>query len=219
MFKGGTRGTPVGKCQTELSGHRWFRGNHQVPFRDKRPPAGEPVGGKLLQEIGKEHGGALGVKKHDLGGDDIAQHQDLIDLPGPMRHWRICQLTVKVEVLALLPQSRRGIEMRVGVGALPIGDEHMMQRIGGDQMTDFPEGVHFRAKPVRQRCRRPNEEVSIGQSHDSHASRIMKSQRRHHVGPIRSPNLGTKFLQHVGSTTTDLVKCRRRVSSMWIRPT
>jgi hypothetical protein len=86
-------------------------------------------------------------------------------------------------------------------------------------MTDFPEGIHFGSKLVGQRCWRPNEEVSVGQSYDSHTSGVMKSQRCYQAGPIRSPNLGAKFFQHVRFNTTDLVKCSRRESSMWVRLT
>ena len=107
--------------------HRRLGPYHEVKSRYDRPPAGDQVGGKLLDQIGKEDGPALSVKEYHLGRDKVAVHQSLIDLVHPIRAWRASEVRIKDYVVALLSQSRRGEDLGRGVGSLPLWNKQVMK--------------------------------------------------------------------------------------------
>ena len=87
-----------------------------------RQPA-KTSGGKLLDEIAKEHGAALEVERHHFGRDQVALHHDLIDLLVPSGAWHISEVSIKDYVLPLLPQSWRSVDLGAGISALPFWEK------------------------------------------------------------------------------------------------
>ena len=59
--------------------------------------------------------------------DKIALHQDLIDLLGPIWARRISEVSIKDNVLTLLPQSWRGVDLGSGVGAFPLWNKQVVK--------------------------------------------------------------------------------------------
>ena len=86
------------------------------------------------------------MEEYHLGRDQIALHEDLIDLAGPVRAWRISEIGIEDNVLALLSQSRRGIDLGFGIGALPFHKKQMVKRIGSNNVRYVTESIHLSRK-------------------------------------------------------------------------
>ena len=122
-----TPGAAVGEGDTKLARHRRFGAHHKVQFRHQRSLAGEQAHGKLLDQIGKENGAAAAMEEYQLRRDKIALHEDLIDLAGPIRAWRISEIGIEDNVLALLSQSWRGVDLGSRIGALPLQKKQVVK--------------------------------------------------------------------------------------------
>jgi hypothetical protein len=127
----------------KLTRHRRLGRCHEVKFRYDSPPAGDQVGGKLLDQIGKERSTAFNVKEHHLGSDKFAVHQGQIDLVHPIRARRTFEVNIKDYVAALLSQSRLGVDLGCGVVALPLWKKQVMKRIGSNDTPYLTERIRL----------------------------------------------------------------------------
>jgi len=188
----GARLAAADERQTELARYRWLCARHQVELRHHRPPARQSLSRNLLKQIGEHHCPARAVEEHDLGGDQIAPHRDLVDLACPIRRRRVAQLGIERQIVALLAQPRRGVEPSVGISALPLGQEQMVERIRRDDMRYPAERIDRRAQIVRQSDRRANDQAAIRQPNNRHPSWIMEPGDRE-FGAIGDPDIAPEF--------------------------
>ena len=67
------------------------------------------------------------MKEHNLGRDEIAANEDLIDIGRPCGMRLFVKIEIECDVAALLSQARRGVELGFGIGPLPFAQENVMQ--------------------------------------------------------------------------------------------
>jgi hypothetical protein len=149
------------KATRNLRGTDGSGAYHEVQLGCYRPPARDQVARELLDQISKEHGSALNVEEHDLGSDQVAVHQDLIDLLAPIPAWRSLEVRAKDNVPMFPSQSRRGVDFGTGVGALPLWKKQVMKRIGSNNMLYLTNGIDLCAQAIREPYWRPDEKGSV----------------------------------------------------------
>ena len=121
LLDSAARCCPSGGRETELARHGRLRLRHEIePSNDPTPPS-EVIGRELLKPVCNENGPAGPVEEHDLGGDAVAWHDDLLDQTGPRRIGGVFQHCVEGDVGSLCPQPRCAVDLCVGVGRCPIG--------------------------------------------------------------------------------------------------
>ena len=74
----------------------------------------------MLDKIGEQYRGALAMKKHNFGGDEIARHHDLVDITGPFRDGLVTEIAVEIDILPLSSQAWGRMQPGFGVGATPV---------------------------------------------------------------------------------------------------
>ena len=93
------------------------------------PPL-EPVGRKILDQIGEQGGAAVTVKEHDLGQVKAPVHHNLVDVSRPLRLRSVRKSGVERKILALAPQPWRSIEAGLRVRGLPFRNEKVCSALG-----------------------------------------------------------------------------------------
>jgi hypothetical protein len=95
-----------------------------------------------LKQIGDDRGPALTVEKDDFRREAVAPDDRMVDLSCPHRNGAIAKIDVKTEIGPLFTQTGWRINGSVGILALPVAEECVMERIGSDEManpTEFPQ--------------------------------------------------------------------------------
>lgn len=183
------RGAAVGEGEPELARHGGLGLRHQIQPRDQRPPAGEPAGRELLQQVGEQHRAAGAMEEHRLGGDRVAGHQHVVEVARPVARRRIPKLDIDAQVGPFGRQPRRGVQPNGRERRAPLRQMQVMQRIGRDQDRDLAQRRKLRGQVVVERYRRPDQQAAAGQADHRHPRRIAKPGDLR-LAAVREPDLG-----------------------------
>lgn len=190
------RRCPVSERQPELAGNRGFSRHHQVKPGDDGPPSGEPSLWKLLQQIGKNGGPAGAVEKDGLGGDPVAAHQHHVDFAFPSGQRCVVDLACEGDIGALFTQAGRGEDGSVRAGAVPVGEEAVMQAVRRDQVADTAQSVDRGTGFGAERDGRPQHKIAVFQADNGHAGGIVKPGGCGHDGAVSDPDFRPEFGEH-----------------------
>jgi AcrR family transcriptional regulator len=139
-------------------------------------------------EVGRDQRARRGMEEHDLAEQRVPAEQVLLEHAAPGRLGLVAERRVEAQVLALLGQAGRAVELRVFVGRGVLAREEVMHA------ARTHDRAH-RAEMVERPLRRPVElhgrvqpQAAVGQAHDRHLRAELGDSRRER--PLRDPQSG-----------------------------
>jgi hypothetical protein len=120
----------------------------------------------------------------------------LLQIAGPWQRRAAVDDPVEPKIGPLPGQFRDAPRFRLRIGALPVAQEAVMQRVRRNEKANRPQGIHLGAQPSRERYRRPYQQRPRTQPDQRHAGGKLEPRLPGHHRPIGDPDLLAERFEH-----------------------